>query len=170
MTPPSTELETTDKLDTKAVIETRDAIAVTSPPADGRRRSLLRRIGSTITRYPSLIQIVLTIVLLTGTSSFLLYRLFRDAWSPDKNNQAILEAIATMEFERKNVLPIENSSSEQVVTRSYIDLDPYLKVEGWMWINRFGSTITYGRNDERLIASCSTYSPLYLVCNLSKIP
>ncbi|MEM8505009.1 MAG: hypothetical protein AAF716_17875 [Cyanobacteria bacterium P01_D01_bin.1] len=170
MTPPSTELETTDKLDTKAVIETRDAIAVNSPSAGGRRRSPLRWIGNTIARYPNFIQLVLTLVLLTGTSSFLLYRLFRDAWSPDKDNQAILETIATMEFERKNVLPIENSSSEQVVTRSYVDLDPYLAAQGWMWINRFGSTITYGRNDERLIASCSTYSPLYLVCNLSEIP
>jgi hypothetical protein len=37
-------------------------------------------------------------------------------------------------------------------------------------MNRFGSTITYGQQDQRLIASCSPYSPLYVICDLSEIP
>ncbi len=161
-------------------IKTRDAIDIASPDtalpntalpivtADKPNR--LRRIGSAIARHPRLIQFVVLLILLTGTSSFLLYNLFSGAWSPEKDNKAILQTIFAMEAERKDALPIDGDSPQQIVTRSYADLEPYVEADGWTWINRFGSTITYGRQDQRLIASCSAYSPLYLVCNLSEIP
>ncbi len=166
-------------------IKTRDAIDIASPdtalpnPASPEtalpivtadRPSRLRRMGSAIARHPRLIQSVVLLILLAGTSSFLLYSLFRGAWSPEKDNKAILQTIFAMETERKDALPIDQNSPQQIVTRSYADLEPYVEADGWTWINRFGSTITYGRQDQRLIASCSAYSPLYLVCNLSEIP
>jgi len=154
-------------------LETR-AIATDLPSATGRKPSRLRQIGSAIARHPRIVQLAILLVVLTGTSSYLLYSLFRGAWSPEKDNIAILKTIVTMELEREDAVPLADSESESgsnlVVTRSYVDLEPYLETDGWIWINRFGSTTTYGRQEERLIASCSTYSPLYLICNLSEIP
>ncbi len=154
-------------------LETR-AIATDLPSAADRKPSRWRWIGSAIACHPRIVQLALLLTMLTGTSSYLLYSLFKDAWSPEKDNIAILKTIVTLELEREDALPIIDSKSEPVsnlvVTRSYVDLEPYLEIDGWIWINRFGSTITYGRQEEILIASCSTYSPLYLICNLSEIP
>lgn len=158
-------------------LESRDAIDIASPdtatnssPVITAKPSRLRQMRGVIAQRSLLMQLVALLILSTGISSFLLYSLFKGAWSPEKDNQAILSAIFAMEFERKHALPIEAVDSNQVVTRSYMDLEPYVEADGWVWLNRFGSTITYGRQDERLIASCSPYSPLYLVCNLSEIP
>ena len=108
-------------------------------------------------------------MLFSGTSLFLLYSLFKGAWSPHQDNVAVLKTILKMELERENsrLLDLE---PHKVVTRSYQSLDPHVASDGWVWINRFGSTITYGKQEQRLIASCSAYSPLYLVCSLSEIP
>ncbi len=170
MTLPQTELDHIDRLEDNNGPKAIDDAALASSSAVVHRPSRLRRIGSAIARHPNLAHLILTLALLAGGSSFFLYGLFKQDWSPEKDNQAILKAIVKLEFGRKNVLPIANDDSERVVTRSYADLDPYVEIDGWAWINRFGSTLTYGRADERLIASCSTYSPLYLVCNLSEVP
>ncbi len=132
-----------------------------------------RRVGAGIVRHPVLIQIALLLILAGGASCFLLYSLFKGAWSPEKDNLSILKTIFKMEVSRKSTLAIEQDP-QQVVTRSYQSLEPYVATEDWIWINRFGSTSTYGKQDgnrdQRLIASCSAYSPLYLVCSLSEIP
>ncbi|MGC1217184.1 MAG: hypothetical protein WA783_18925 [Phormidesmis sp.] len=132
-----------------------------------------RRVGAVVSRHPVLVQIAVLLVLTSGAGCFLLYSLFKGAWSPEKDNLSILSSILKMEIARKSALAIDGNS-QQVVTRSYQSLEPYVATEDWVWINRFGSTSTYGKQDgkqdQRLIASCSAYSPLYLVCNLSEIP
>ena len=131
--------------------------------------SRLRRLGSAFVRHPRLAQTAILLVLATGTGAFLLFSLFRGAWSPHQNNIGVLTTIFKMELNREDTRIIEENP-QQVITRSYRSLEPYVANDDWVWINRFGSTITYGRKDQRLIASCSAYSPLYLICNLSEIP
>ncbi len=138
-------------------------------PLASSKSNRSNRVGATMARHSTLIQIALSLVLVSGTGCFLLYLLFRGAWSPDKDNVSILRTIFKMEVSRKNTLTLEGDP-QQVVTRSYQSLEPYVAAENWIWINRFGDTVTYGKQDQRLIASCSAYSPLYLVCNLGEIP
>ena len=74
-----------------------------------------------------------------------------------------------MEVGRESTHPIDNDP-QKVVTRSFTSLEPHVAEDDWEWRNRFGSTITYQKQDRWLIASCSPYSPLYLVCDLSEVP
>ena len=74
-----------------------------------------------------------------------------------------------MELGRNSALEIDENP-QRVVTRSFTSLEPYVTNDNWEWHNRFGSTITYTKPDRWLIASCSPYSPLYLVCDLSEVP
>lgn len=143
--------------------------ASTSPKPPRAKAGRLRRTGRFIARHPRLTQTVVLLLLVTGTGTFLLYALFKDAWSPHQDNIGVLTTIFKMELNRETTRVI-GEDPQQVITRSYQSLEPYLADDEWVWINRFGSTITYGKQDQRLIASCSAYSPLYLVCNLSEIP
>ena len=131
--------------------------------------SAWRRLRMTVARHPRLVQFGFLSAIATGTACFLLYSLFKDAWSPDQNNLAILQTIFKMELNRDSAQPIEGDP-QRVVTRSFTSLEPYVAQEDWQWRNRFGSTTTYQKQDRWLIASCSPYSPLYLICDLSEIP
>lgn len=133
------------------------------------KASRLRRIGSAIARHPRLTQTFLLLAIASGTGLFLLYSLFKGAWSPEQDNLKILHTIFKMETSRESTLTIDGDE-QQVVTRSFRSLETYVETDGWIWINRFGSTITYGEQEQRLIASCSPYSPLYMICSLSEIP
>lgn len=122
-----------------------------------------------IARHPRLIQSSILLTLTGGTALYLLVMLFRGAWAEHKDNFSVLRAIATLELTRQEALSIEDDG-QRVVTRSYTTLEPYLAADGWKWSNRFGSTLTFGKQDQYLIASCTPYSPLYLICDLSEIP
>jgi len=163
---PSAVLKPSSKVDKK----TDQRLFNRLPGQFGRQR---RRVGAVVSRHPVLAQIAVLLVLISGTGCFLLYSLFKGAWSPEKNNLSILGSILKMEIARESALAIDGNP-QQVVTRSYQSLEPYVATEDWVWVNRFGSTSTYGKQDgkqdQRLIASCSAYSPLYLVCNLSETP
>ncbi|MEO1387694.1 MAG: hypothetical protein AAFV85_10015 [Cyanobacteria bacterium J06634_6] len=142
--------------------------SVVSPdamPKPGR----LRSVGQAIARHPKITQAVVLLILISGTGVFLLYLLFRDAWSPEHDNIGVMRTIFQMETQRESTLPLEDNP-QQVVTRSYQTLENSVEADGWVWINRFGSTITFGKQEQRMIASCSPYSALYLVCNLGEIP
>lgn len=131
-----------------------------------RLRQLRRWLG----QHPKIVQLACLITLTSGTTFVLLALLFKGAWTtyPD-NNLAVLRSIFLMETSRDTARTIANDDS-QVVTRSFNSLDPYLSADDWSWVNRFGNTVTYTREDEHLIASCRSYSPVYMVCNLSEIP
>ena len=131
--------------------------------------SRLQKACGHIGRHPRLVTAAILLSLASGTGLFLLYLLFRGAWSGHQDNLTILHTIFKMEIAQEDTLKIDGDP-QQVVTRTYLTLEPYVEHDGWMWINRFGSTITYGKYDQRLIASCSPYSPLYLICDLSEIP
>ena len=128
-----------------------------------------RRLRMTVARHPRLVQFGFLSAIATGTACFLLYSLFKGAWSPDQNNFAILQTIFKMELSRDSTRPIEGDP-QWVITRSFTSLEPYVAQDDWEWRNRFGSTITYQKQDRWLIASCSPYSPLYMICDLSEIP
>lgn len=136
-----------------------------SKPKVGRLKKLCRA----ITRHPRITTTALLLILASGTGIVLLCLLFKGAWSGHRDNVAVLQTILKMELEREDTLAI-NDDAQQVVTRTYLTLEPHVAQDDWTWINRFGSTITYGKQDQRLIASCSAYSPLYLICDLSEIP
>lgn len=133
------------------------------------KKGRLRKVGSAIARHPRITQSVLLLALISGTSLFLLYSLFKGAWSSEQDNLKILNTILKMEIARESAIALEDSSN-QVVTRSFQSLEPYVENDGWTWVNRFGSTITYSKQEQLLIASCSPYSPLYMICSLSEIP
>ena len=139
------------------------------PEKGPSKRSRLRRLGRAIAHYPNLAQMLIFMMAIGGTSLVLLGLLFRDAWSDRHNNTAIISAILKMELAREDFRVIE-SSPERVVTHTFATLEPHVEADGWTWINRFGNTITYGKQDQRMIASCSPYSPLYVVCDLGEIP
>ena len=120
-------------------------------------------------RHPRLIQFGVLSAIATGTVFFLLYTLFKGAWSTHQDNFAILQTIFKMELGRESTLAIDEDP-QRVITRSFTSLEPYVAENDWEWHNRFGSTITYAKQDRWLIASCSPYSPLYLVCDLSEVP
>lgn len=153
--------------------EGKSAGIVAPPSADIKtakpKVSRLRRTGRAIARHPKLTQAAVLLLLISGTGSFLLYSLFKDAWSPQYDNLVILKTIFKMELNREDTRMV-GEDPQQVITRSYQSLEPYVEDDGWVWVNRFGGTITYGKQEQRLIASCDAYSPLYLVCNLSEIP
>lgn len=146
------------------------ASATVVPPAVTRPKpSRLRSLGRLVARHPRIVQAIVLLAVFSGTGVFLLYLLFRDAWSPEQDNLGVLRTIWEMETSRESTLAMPDNP-QQVVTRSYDTLEASVEADGWVWINRFGSTITYGKQEQRLIASCSPYSPLYLICNLSEIP
>ena len=128
-----------------------------------------RRLRMSAARHPRLIQLGVLSVIATGTTLFLLYSLFKGAWSANQNNFAILQTIFKMELDRESAHTL-NDNPQKVVTRSFTSLEPYVAENNWEWRNRFGSTITYQKQDRWLIASCTPYSPLYLVCDLSEAP
>lgn len=146
-----------------------DLSPTASPIASVAKPSRWRRICTQVKRHPKLVTTACLLSLLGATGVFLLYLLFKGAWSQDKNNVAILHTILKMELAREDTLAIEDDP-QQVVTRTYLTLEPHVGTDGWQWINRFGGTTTYGKQNQRLIASCAPYSPVYLVCNLSEIP
>ena len=131
--------------------------------------SRLRKVGRVIAHHPRITQLVLLLAFISGTSVFLLYSLFKGAWSPEQDNLKILSTILEMEVSRESTIAIEGDNN-QVLTRSFQSLEPYVEEDGWTWVNRFGSTITYRKQEQTLIASCSPYSPLYMICSLSEIP
>jgi hypothetical protein len=128
------------------------------------------KLRNRILAQPRLIQLAIALMLLGGTSALLLYILFRGAWPQHQDNKVILSSILKMELGRDSSRVIDENDAQRVVTRSFSTLESYLAADGWTWINRFGSTITYGKQNQRLIASCSPYSPLYTICDLSEIP
>ena len=128
-----------------------------------------RRMRMTAARHPRLVQFGILSAIATATLCFLLYSLFKGAWSANQDNFAILQTIFKMELGRNSTLAIDDNP-QRVVTRSFTSLEPYVAEDDWEWRNRFGSTITYAKQDRWLIASCSPYSPLYLVCDLSEVP
>lgn len=129
-----------------------------------------KKIGKAIAHHPRITTTALLLALASGTGIVLLCLLFKGAWSSHQDNVAILNTILKMELGREDTLAIDEADTQQVITRTYLTLEPYVAQDDWTWINRFGSTITYGKQDQRLIASCSAYSPLYLICDLSEIP
>ncbi|MEM9152428.1 MAG: hypothetical protein AAGB19_18500 [Cyanobacteria bacterium P01_F01_bin.3] len=140
---------------------------ITTEPAQPKF-SRLRHVGQAIARHPRITQAAVLLMLTTGTGVFLLYSLFKGAWSPHQDNIGILTTIFKMEMRRENTQLIDDNP-QQVITRSYKSLESHVSDDNWVWINRFGSTVTYGRQEQRIIASCSAYSPLYLICSLSEI-
>lgn len=157
---------TTDPLSQPSSVPPRPTAPTPSPaptPNHWQRRCVA------LTHHPWLITTAGFLALISGTSLFLLFLLFRGAWSQHQNNVAILQTILKMELTRKDTWTL-GDDSQQVVTRTYLTLEPHFSQSGWVWINRFGSTITYGNQDRRMIVSCSPYSPLYLICDLSEIP
>ncbi|MEL7143131.1 MAG: hypothetical protein AAGL08_13030 [Cyanobacteria bacterium J06573_11] len=151
------------------VVDSPSTLTVTPSSDTPKPPSKLRRAGRFVARHPRWVQAFLLLALTSGTGCFLLYSLFKGAWTPERDNLTILQTIFKMELERDSTRRIDGDP-QQVVTRSYQSLEPYLEEDGWVWVNRFGSTITYGNQNKRLIASCSPYSPLYMVCSLSEIP
>lgn len=153
-------------------VETPVAQLVVSPAASPARPSLaaqLRSVGSAVASHPRLVSLLALLLVAGGTGICLLYLLFRGALSQHQNNAVILQTIWKMEIERKDAIALKNNP-DRIVTRTFLTLEPHVEADGWTWINRFGSTITYGRQEQRMIASCSPYSPLYLICDLSEIP
>ncbi len=128
-----------------------------------------RRLRRSAARHPRLIQFGILGAIATGTAGFLLYSLFKGAWSANQNNLAILQSISRMELSGKSAIAIHNNP-QKVITHTFTSLEPYVAADGWEWRNRFGSTITYQKQDRWLIASCTPYSPLYLVCDLNEVP
>ena len=157
------------------ILKERESTATTiAPPATEplilpKRASRLRRFARLLARHPNITQVFLLLAIASGTSIFLLYLLFRGAWSTHQDNVAVLSTIFKMELSRKDTLALSDSP-QQVITRSYKTLDSYVEPDGWSWVNRFSGTITYGKQEQRLIASCSPYSPIYIICSLSEIP
>jgi len=139
-----------------------------SKPAS-RKPSRLSKLGRAIAHHPNISQTLLFLTATGGATLVLLCLLFKGAWSDRHNNPAIISAILKMELAREDVRVIE-SAPERVVTHSFDTLEPHVEADGWEWINRFGNTITYGKQDQRMIASCSPYSPLYMICDLGEIP
>lgn len=133
------------------------------------KQSSWRKSRKTLIHHPQLVQLALFLTLMSGASAVLLCLLFKGAWVSHQDNFAILSSITKMELSREDARAV-NGDSERLVTRTFATLEPSLKADGWSWINRFGSTMTYGKQDQRLIASCSPYSPLYIICDLSEIP
>ena len=152
-----------------ALLKERESVTVAPPAVVGPKPGRLRRFGRLIARHPRITQIVVLLALISGTGIFLLYLLFRDAWSPEQDNLRVMRTIWQMETNRETLLAVEGNP-QQVVTRSYETLENNVEADGWVWVNRFGSTLTFGQQEQRMIASCSPYSALYLVCNLSEIP
>ena len=103
-----------------------------------------------------------------GTSLVLLYLLFRGAWSDRDDNVAVLSNILKMELSREDARVL-NESPERVITHTFKTLEPHVEADGWTWVNRFGNTITYGKQNQRMIAACRPYSPLYMICDLGEI-
>ncbi|MGB3765886.1 MAG: hypothetical protein WA947_04965 [Phormidesmis sp.] len=145
------------------------AIAADKPVSIVRRPSTWRRLRMSAARHPRIVQLGVLSAIATGTAFFLLYSLFKGAWSENQDNFAILHTIFKMEIGRDSALAIDNNP-QRVTTRSFTSIEPYVAKDNWEWRNRFGSTITYQKQDRWLIASCSPYSPLYLVCDLSEVP
>jgi hypothetical protein len=132
---------------------------------------LWRKLRRGVSNHPRLlVQLAVLLMLLGGTSTMLLHSLFKGAWSQHQDNVAILGSILKMELGHENSRAIPDDNTQRVVTRSFSTLESHVEADGWKWLNRFGSTITYGKRDQRLIASCSPYSPLYVICDLSEIP
>lgn len=129
-----------------------------------------RRFRTGISAHPRLLQLAILLMLMGSTSAVLLYFLFRGAWPNHPDNVAILGSILKMELGREDSRAIHEDNAQRVVTRTFSTLERYVEADGWTWMNRFGSTTTYGQQDQRLIASCSPYSPLYVICDLSEIP
>ena len=138
-------------------------------PKTKRQTSQWRKLGRAIKRYPNASQTLLFLMIISGTSVVLLSLLFREAWSDRYNNLAIISNILKMELNREDFRLLEDSP-ERVVTHTFQTLEPHVEADGWSWVNRFGNTITYGKQDQRMIASCAPYSPLYIVCDLGEIP
>lgn len=154
--------------------ERESAVSVSaSPEVSQKQPGRLRKIGKAIARHPKLVQFFTLLLLTGGTSIFLLYLLFRGAWSTHEDNLTLLRTIWLMETGGESTRIIgqnPDQNPQRVITRSYETLEPYVEADGWTWVNRFGGTITYGKQEKRLIASCGAYSPLYLICSLSEIP
>jgi hypothetical protein len=140
------------------------------PSLAGRKNISWQRFRRGVAAHPRLLQLAVLLLLMGSTSAVLLYFLFRGAWPNHPDNAAILGSILKMELSREDSRAIHDDNTQRVVTRTFSTLERYVEADGWTWMNRFGSTITYGQQDQRLIASCSPYSPLYVICDLSEIP
>lgn len=159
--PPTTQAATTKPKPTES--------AANQPVSTVSKPTAWRRFRMTTQRHPRLVKLGLFSAIATTTAFLLLYSLFKGAWSADRDNFAILQTIFKMELGRDSTLAI-NGNPQRVITRSFTSLEPHVAQEDWEWSNRFGSTITYQKQDRWLIASCTPYSPLYLICDLSEVP
>lgn len=148
---------------------THDRKIATQREGQKEKVSLWRRFGRAVKRHPNVSQTLFFLILVSGTSVVLLSILFKGAWNTQRDNLAILSAILKMELNREDARVLEESP-ERVVTHNFRTLEPHVAADGWEWENRFGNTITYAKQDQRMIASCSPYSPLYMVCDLGEIP
>ncbi len=139
-------------------------------PPTPAKHSHWRKLRMGVASHPRLIQLTVLLILLSATSTVLLYDLFKGAWPQHQDNADILGSILKMELGRESSRAIHEDNAQRVVTRSFSTLESYVEADGWKWLNRVGSTMTYGKQEQRLIASCSPYSPLYVICDLSEIP
>ena len=156
----------------KEIFSTESSSALSQPKPEAapkQRFKVVRGTGRFIRRHPRFSQTLLVLMIVGGTGLFLLHSLFREAWSSERDHLSVMRTIFDLETAREDALPIDDDL-QQVITRSYQDLEPYVAEEGWVWENRFGSTITYAKQDKHLIASCGPYSALYMICNLSEVP
>ena len=138
--------------------ERKPAETAITPASVPPKRRRLKQLSSAIARHPQLTKTFIFLAFTGGTGFFLLYSLFKGAWTPERDNLIILNTILKMELNRESTRAI-NDNPQQLVTRSYESLEPHVEADDWRWVNRFGGTITYGKQDQRLIASCSPYSP-----------
>lgn len=162
-----TSVETTERETKDAKLSPKSAAQTADGNAD--KAGFWRKLGRAIKRYPNISQTLIFALLISGTSVALLSLLFKDAWSDRHDNTEVIATILKMELNREDVRVL-NDSPERVVTHTFETLEPHVESDGWTWVNRFGNTITYGKQDQRMIASCAPYSPLYMVCDLGEIP
>ncbi|PZO55547.1 MAG: hypothetical protein DCF15_10240 [Phormidesmis priestleyi] len=151
-----------------------DGLNNSLPTAIILRPNRWRMMTAILARHPRILTGLVLLAIASSTSAFLGYQLFKGALTYHRDNLAILRTLLKMELAQASALPLENDP-QQLITRTYSTLEPHLEADGWQWVNRFGSTSTYAKQNQtkqnqQLIVSCSSYSPLYLICNISEIP
>lgn len=145
-----------------------DNIDHSLPTAIILRPNRWRRITARVAHHPRILTGLALLAIVGSTSALLGYQLFKGAWANHRDNAKIVRTLLKMELAQASALPLENNP-QQLITRTYSTLEPHLEADGWQWINRFGSTSTYAKPNQQLIVSCSPYSPLYLICDVSEI-
>ncbi|PZO07659.1 MAG: hypothetical protein DCF25_22660, partial [Leptolyngbya foveolarum] len=96
--------------------------AANKPLSTVSQPSTWRRLRMSAARHPRLIQFGILGAIATGTTVFLLYSLFKGAWSANQNNYAILQTIFKMELGRKSALPV-GDNPQTVITHTFTSLE-----------------------------------------------